>query len=106
MPKLLRLVMQAQQHADSEDTFIQQRPQDKHPPKSPSARRATSVSRPTAIRVEDLQRYIPSGSRLIFGGAVVSNRPMAAVRELLRAGAHDFEVIAMAGGLETELLLR
>lgn len=99
-------MMQAQGHADSGGPFIEQPPQDDHPPKIPSAQGVSTVSRPTTIQVEDLKRYIPSGSRLIFGGAVVNNRPMTAVRELLRVGAHDFEVIAMAGGLETELLLR
>lgn len=64
------------------------------------------MTTPTTIGIDEVAALVPAGSTVIFGGSIVVNRPMAAVRELVRAGVGGLEVIATAGGIETELLLR
>ncbi|MCZ7526502.1 MAG: hypothetical protein M5U14_09085 [Acidimicrobiia bacterium] len=48
---------------------------------------------------------VPDGTRVALGGTWLSSRPMAAVRELLRAGRRDLHVVALTGSLDVDLLV-
>lgn len=48
---------------------------------------------------------VPSGCVLGVGGMTLYRRPVALVRELIRAGVRDLELIAFTGGIETDLLI-
>lgn len=48
---------------------------------------------------------VPAGARLALGGMTLYRRPVALVREVLRAGAGDFELLTFTGGFETDVLL-
>ena len=49
---------------------------------------------------------IRDGDRVGIGGAVLSRKPMAAVRALAAAGRRDLELVTFAGSLEVEELLQ
>ncbi|MDX6653855.1 MAG: glutaconate CoA-transferase, subunit, partial [Solirubrobacterales bacterium] len=57
------------------------------------------------IELEALPSLIPPGATVAFGGAWFSNHPMAAVRELLRAGVRDLHAITILGSIEADMLI-
>lgn len=57
------------------------------------------------IALADVPRLVPGGCVLGLGGMTLYRRPVALVRELLRAGVGDLEVLAFTGGIETDLLI-
>lgn len=48
---------------------------------------------------------VADGSVLGLGGAVLSRKPMAAVRALVEAGRRDLELVTFTGSLDVELLV-
>lgn len=48
---------------------------------------------------------VEDGSVLGIGGALLSRKPMAAVRELVAAGRRDLELVTFTGSLDVELLV-
>ncbi len=57
------------------------------------------------MALDDALELIGDGASVAVGGAVLSRKPMAAVRALAQAGRRDLELITFAGSLEVELLL-
>lgn len=57
------------------------------------------------LALADVPAHVPVGCVLGLGGMTLYRRPVALVRELLRAGVGDLEVLAFTGGLETDLLI-
>jgi acyl CoA:acetate/3-ketoacid CoA transferase alpha subunit len=57
------------------------------------------------IQLAELSSLVHPGATVAIGGAWFSNHPMAAVRELLRAGIRDLHAITMLGSIETDLLI-
>ncbi len=55
--------------------------------------------------MDEVGSLVPQGARLALGGMTLYRRPMALVREVLRAGRGDFELVAFTGGIETDLLV-
>ena len=55
--------------------------------------------------LELLPELVPDGSTVAFGGGWFANHPMAAVRELLRAGRRDLHALALLGTIEVDLLV-
>lgn len=60
---------------------------------------------PESLTLAEVPEVVPSGVHLAVGGMTLYRRPVAMVRELLRAGRGDFELLAFTGGFETDLLL-
>jgi glutaconate CoA-transferase, subunit A len=62
-----------------------------------------------SARVATLQEALATvedGCVLGVGGATLARKPMAAIRELARAGLRDLELVAFTGSLDVELLVR
>ncbi len=57
------------------------------------------------ITLELLPELVSDGSTVAFGGGWFANHPMAAVRELLRAGRRDLHALALLGTIEVDLLV-
>jgi acyl CoA:acetate/3-ketoacid CoA transferase alpha subunit len=57
------------------------------------------------IELEALPSLIPPGATVAIGGAWFSNHPMAAVRELLRAGMRDLHAITILGSIDADMLI-
>jgi glutaconate CoA-transferase, subunit A len=57
------------------------------------------------IELEEAVSRVRDGDRVGVGGAVLSRKPMAAVRALAAAGRRDLELVTFAGSLEVEELL-
>jgi glutaconate CoA-transferase, subunit A len=57
------------------------------------------------VDLEEAVELVRDGDCVAVGGAVLSRKPMAAVRALVAAGRHDLELIAFAGSVEVEALL-
>jgi acyl CoA:acetate/3-ketoacid CoA transferase alpha subunit len=57
------------------------------------------------ITLELLPELVPDGSTVALGGGWFANHPMAAVRELLRAGRRDLHALALLGTIEVDLLV-
>lgn len=57
------------------------------------------------VPLSALPDLVPDGTRVALGGTWLSSRPMAAVRELLRAGRRDLHVVALTGSLDVDLLV-
>jgi len=57
------------------------------------------------VALQDVPALVPAGARLALGGMTLYRRPVALVRELLRAGVGDLELITFTGGFETDVLI-
>jgi glutaconate CoA-transferase, subunit A len=57
------------------------------------------------VELEQAVGRVRDGDRIGIGGAVLSRKPMAAVRALAAAGRRDLELVTFAGSLEVEELL-
>jgi glutaconate CoA-transferase subunit A len=57
------------------------------------------------IALEDLPGLIPSGAMVGLGGGWFANHPMAAVRQILRAGRQDIHALALVGSIDVDLLV-
>jgi glutaconate CoA-transferase subunit A len=60
---------------------------------------------PAPLALTDVPAHVPTGCVLGLGGMTLYRRPVAMVRELLRADVGDLEVLAFTGGIETDLLI-
>jgi glutaconate CoA-transferase subunit A len=57
------------------------------------------------VELEQAVAHVRDGDRVGVGGAVLSRKPMAAVRALAATGRRDLELVTFAGSLEVEELL-
>ncbi|HEX5193233.1 MAG TPA: CoA-transferase [Solirubrobacteraceae bacterium] len=57
------------------------------------------------VELEQAVARVRDGDRVGVGGAVLSRKPMAAIRALAAAGRRDLELVTFAGSLEVEELL-
>lgn len=57
------------------------------------------------VTLQDVPALVPPGSTVALGGAWFANHPMAAVRELVRAGRDDLRAIALLGSFDVDLLV-
>ncbi|MGE3622113.1 MAG: CoA transferase subunit A [Acidimicrobiia bacterium] len=57
------------------------------------------------VPLEQLGELVPDGASVALGGGWFSNHPMAAVRQLIRAGRKDLEAITVVGSVDIDLLL-
>lgn len=53
----------------------------------------------------DLRELVSDGDAVALGGAWFANHPMAAVRELIRAGRRDLHAITVVGSIDVDLLI-
>jgi acyl CoA:acetate/3-ketoacid CoA transferase alpha subunit len=56
------------------------------------------------VPLEALGDLVPDGSSVAFGGGWFANHPMAAVRQLIRAGRKDLHAITVVGSVDMDLL--
>src|SRR5215207_5469260 len=56
------------------------------------------------VPLEQLGDLVSDGESVAFGGGWFANHPMAAVRELIRAGRRDIEAITVVGSVDMDLL--
>lgn len=56
-------------------------------------------------QLEELSALVPEGASVALGGAWFSNHPMAAVRQLIRAGRQDLKAIALVASIDVDLLV-
>lgn len=57
------------------------------------------------IPLTSLPDLVPRGAVVALGGAWLSNHPMAAVRELIRAGVGDLHLVETTGSIDVDLLV-
>lgn len=57
------------------------------------------------IELDALPGLVGPSASVAFGGSWLCNRPMAAVRELVRAGRDDVQMISIMGSLDVDLLV-
>jgi len=57
------------------------------------------------VPLDAIGGLVPDGSSVALGGAWFSNHPMAAVRELVRAGRRDLHVMTVVGSVDVDLLV-
>jgi len=57
------------------------------------------------ITLMEAARFVQPGDTLALGGMTLYRRPVAFVRELLRAGTGDLTLLQMTSGLESDLLV-
>ncbi len=57
------------------------------------------------VALDEAVAVIRDGDTVAIGGAVLSRKPIAAVRALARLGRRDLELVTFAGSLDVELLL-
>src|SRR5271156_3795928 len=69
-------------------------------------RSGPAPGRPERVDLEGLAALVPSGSTVAFGGCIAANRPMGAVRQMIRGGVEDLDIYSVLGGIEIELLIR
>ncbi|HEY4280189.1 MAG TPA: CoA-transferase [Conexibacter sp.] len=55
--------------------------------------------------LEQLPDLVPPQATVALGGAWFANHPMAAVRELIRAGRDDVHAVALLGSIDVDLLI-
>lgn len=60
---------------------------------------------PYVTTLAEAVSHVKSGDRLAFGGARLCKKPMALVRELLRQGQDNLELMTSAASLECDLLI-
>lgn len=58
------------------------------------------------VRLEELAARIPDGSSLALGGSFLHRGPFALVRELIRQGRKNLEVIKQSPGYDIDILCR
>jgi glutaconate CoA-transferase subunit A len=63
----------------------------------------TRVNKTTPLA--DVPSLIDVGATVAFGGGWFANHPMAAVRELVRAGRDDLKAIALLGSVDVDLMI-
>ncbi len=57
------------------------------------------------VALEEALGFVRDGDTVAIGGAVLSRKPMAAVRALAASGRRDLELVTFAGSLEVEELV-
>lgn len=57
------------------------------------------------IELGELAGLVPEGATVGIGGGWFSNHPMAAVRELLRAGRRDLRLLSLVGSIDVDLMI-
>jgi glutaconate CoA-transferase subunit A len=57
------------------------------------------------VTLEDAIGLVGDGDTVAIGGAVLSRKPMAAVRALAASGRRELELVTFAGSLEVEQLV-
>jgi glutaconate CoA-transferase subunit A len=57
------------------------------------------------VSLEDLGSIVHDGQSVALGGAWLCNHPMAAVRQLVRAGRRDLHIYSLIGSVDVDLLL-
>jgi acyl CoA:acetate/3-ketoacid CoA transferase alpha subunit len=57
------------------------------------------------IPLEGLPELVPAGSSVALGGGWFANHPMAAVRQLIRAGRTDLHALTVVGSVDIDLLV-
>ncbi|WP_033288968.1 CoA transferase subunit A [Amycolatopsis jejuensis] len=57
------------------------------------------------VELSELPALVPERATVAFGGAWFANHPMAAVRELVRAGRTDIAGLALLGSIDVDLLV-
>src|SRR5580704_9571812 len=55
--------------------------------------------------LSELSALVPDGVSVAFGGGWFANHPMAAVRELIRAGRKDLHAMTVVGSVDIDLLV-
>ncbi|MFG1667688.1 CoA transferase subunit A [Streptomyces sp. Y7] len=58
-----------------------------------------------AIPIEGLSAWVDDGDSIALGGGWFANHPMAAVRELIRAGRQGLHAITVVGSVDIDLLV-
>ncbi len=61
--------------------------------------------RDKVVPIEGLNDLVGDGDRVALGGAWFANHPMAAVRQLIRAGRKDLHVMTVVGSVDVDLLV-
>jgi len=64
----------------------------------------TPPSADKVVPLEALGDLVPDGASVAFGGGWFANHPMAAVRQLIRAGRKDIHAITVVGSVDMDLL--
>jgi acyl CoA:acetate/3-ketoacid CoA transferase alpha subunit len=64
----------------------------------------TSPSADKVVPLQALGGLVPDGASVAFGGGWFANHPMAAVRQLIRAGRKDLHAITVVGSVDMDLL--
>ena len=57
------------------------------------------------IELDRLAELVDDGASVALGGAWLCNHPMAAVRQLIRAGRRDLDLITVIGSIDADLLI-
>ncbi len=57
------------------------------------------------VALAELPAFVGAGATVALGGAWLSNHPMAAVRELVRAGVGDLHVVETMASIDVDLLI-
>jgi glutaconate CoA-transferase subunit A len=57
------------------------------------------------VKLEELPGLLPADGLVALGGGWFSNHPMAAVRELVRAGRGDLNLLSLLGTIDVDLLV-
>lgn len=65
-----------------------------------------SLGTPKIVPLEDLAARVADGSSLALGGSFLHRGPFALVRELIRQGRRDLEVIKQSPGYDIDILCR
>jgi glutaconate CoA-transferase subunit A len=58
------------------------------------------------MSVADLAALVPDGASLCLGGSFLHRGPFAFVRELVRQGRHDLEIVKQSPGYDIDLMCR
>ena len=66
---------------------------------------ATGMRVSKVRELEQLGDFVKPGDLVALGGAWLCNKPMAAVRQLIRDGIGDLHILTVVGGLEVDLLI-
>lgn len=61
---------------------------------------------PKAVSLSDLAARIPDGASVALGGSFLHRGPFALVRELIRQGKRDLEIIKQSPGYDIDILCR
>ncbi|MFX6842515.1 CoA transferase, partial [Acinetobacter baumannii] len=65
-----------------------------------------SLGTPKIVPLKDLAARVTDGSSLALGGSFLHRGPVALVRELIRQGRRDLEVIKQSPGYDIDILCR